>query len=66
MLGFGFALILFPLALFGLNYVVLLAPTLIAATLTTTIMLGAAGMVAGFVCYASRKPDLIRFQARED
>lgn len=65
-LGLGFALILVPIALFGLNYVVVVAPTLITATLTTAIMLGAAGFVAGLVRHASRKLDCIPFQARKD
>jgi len=65
-LGLGFALILIPIALFGLNYVVFAGPTLIAATLATAIMLGAAGIVAGFVRHASRKLDCIPFQARKD
>ncbi len=54
-LDLGFGLILIPVALFGLNYVVIAAPTLIAATLATAIMLGAAGLVAGFVRHARRK-----------
>jgi hypothetical protein len=65
-LGLCFALILVPVALFGLNYVVVAAPTLITATLTTAIMLGAAGFVAGLVRHTSRKLDCIPFQARED